>query len=346
MDISDSSPFISVIIPVKNAQAFLPKCLESLNNLNYPKDKYEVIVSDSDSTDKTREIAVSMGAKLVIADGPSVCSARNSAFKEAKAEIVAFSDADCVMDKDWLIDAVKYFKDESIACVGGPSLTPEDETPFGKACGFIFSYPLFTGGSTYGLIFKRVREVSHNPGCNAIYRRSVLEKVMPVDESFIEGEDVVMNRKIRDLGYKFLYTPDTKVWHYRSSTPKRFWRQNSRYAVGRVLMWRKSRGLINPFHIIVGFSLPLIGTMVILLWFISLPIFFAAIFLGIGFLGFFFLLGWLKTRSLATALNIPLAITFLAVPWSLSFVKEFFKIVIPAKAGIQGCLDSSPRRRG
>lgn len=324
MDFLNDKPFISVIIPVKNAQAFLPKCLASLNNLDYPKDKYEVIVSDSDSTDKTRRIAVDMGAKLVDAEGPSVCSARNTGFKEAKGEIIAFSDADCVMDKDWLKNAVKYFKDETVACVGGPSLVPQDETAFGKACGFIFSFPLFTGGSTYGLSFERVKETRHNQGCNAIYRRSVLEKVMPVDESFIEGEDVIMNKKIRDLGYKFLYTPDTKVWHYRSSTPRRFWRQNSRYAVGRVLMWRKSKELINPLHIIAGFSLPLIFAAFIFLWFISLPALFAAIFLGIGFLSFFFFSGWLKTRSLAVALNIPPAIMFLAVPWSLSFMKEFF----------------------
>lgn len=324
MESLDNKPFVSVVIPVKNAEVFLPKCLESLKNLNYPKDKYEVIISDSNSIDRTKEVAVSFGARVVNARGPSVCSARNSGFASAKGEIIAFSDADCVMDKDWILNAVKYFKDETVCCVGGPSLIPEDETPFGKACGFIFSHRLFTGGSTYGLHFNQVREVVHNPGCNAIYRRSALEKVMPVDERFIEGEDVVMNKALKDLSYRFLYTPDTRVWHYRSSTAKRFWRQNFRYAIGRVLMWRESKKLINPLHLAAGFSIPIAAALIILSGLLNISVLVAVLFLSIAFLGFFSILGWLKTKSIKVALRVPSAIAFLIIPWSLGFMKEFF----------------------
>jgi cellulose synthase/poly-beta-1,6-N-acetylglucosamine synthase-like glycosyltransferase len=324
MEYSETKPFVSVVIPVKNAERFLEQCLKSLLELDYPKDKYEVIISDSDSTDRTREIAASLGAIVIIAEGPSVCSARNSGFRKAKGEIIAFSDADCIMDRGWLSNAVKYFKDETIACVGGPSLLPEDETAFGEACGFIFSFRLFTGGSPYGLNFKEVREVKHNPGCNAIYRRSVLEKVMPVDECFFEGEDVVMNKKISDLGYRFLFTPDTKVWHYRCSTPRRFFRQNFRYGVGRVLMWRESDELINPLHIIAGFGLPIIFAVLVLSWLVSIKIFVTVALLGTGFLALFSFLAWLKAKSFRVGLNVPLAIIFLLVPWSLGFMKEFF----------------------
>ena len=100
-------PFISVVIPVKNAGRFIPQCLNSLNNLNYPKDRYEVIIADSSSTDNTRELSASLGAKVAAVDGESVCSGRNSGFKAARGEIIAFSDADCVMDRDWLFNAVK-----------------------------------------------------------------------------------------------------------------------------------------------------------------------------------------------------------------------------------------------
>ncbi|MFH1269738.1 MAG: glycosyltransferase [Candidatus Omnitrophota bacterium] len=315
---------MSVIIPVKNAERFLDKCLKSLLELDYPKDKYEVIISDSDSTDRTREIAASRGVRVILADGPSVCSARNSGFNKSKGEVIAFSDADCVMDSKWLSNAVKYFKDEKLACVGGPSLLPEDETAFGKACGFIFSFPLFTGGSPYGLNFKEVREVKHNPGCNAIYRRSVLEKVMPVDEYFFEGEDVVMNKKISELGYGFLFTPDTKVWHYRSSSPRRFFRQNFRYSIGRVLMWRKSHGLINPLHIIAGFGLPIIFAVLVLSWLAGIKIFITVALLGAVFLALFSFLAWMRTNSFKVALNAPLAVILLLVPWSLGFMKELF----------------------
>lgn len=317
-------PFVSIIIPVKNAEKFLPACLKSLNSLDYPKDKYEIIISDSDSTDKTGEIALSMGAKLISAGGASVCAGRNSGFKQAKGEIIAFSDADCIMDKDWLMNAIKYFKDSKVACVGGPSLIPEDETAFGKACGFIFSYSLFTGGSTYGRHFPEVREVDHNPGCNAIYRRSSLEKVMPVDECFTDGEDVIMNKQLNGLGYKFLFTPDTKLWHYRSSTPKRFWKQKIRYGIGRVIIAKAYPRLLNPMHIIAGFSIPLIVLMLIASAFWGRVFLADLILLAMGFLLFFFILAWLKTHSLKVASGVPLAIVILILGWSTGFMRETF----------------------
>lgn len=320
-------PFISVVIPVKNAGRFISQCLNSLNNLNYPKDRYEVIIVDSSSTDKTRELAASRGARVVIADGESVCAGRNSGFKAAKGEIIAFSDADCVMDRDWLFNAVKYFKDEKIGCVGGPSLIPDDETAFGQACGFIFSHRIFTGGSTYGLNLKEVREVRHNPGCNAIYRRQALEKVMPVDERFIEGEDVVMNKRIVDSGYKFLYTPDTRLWHYRSSTSKRFWRQNFRYAIGRLLIGREYRQLLKPMHILVGLSIPLILGTGIALAFINPAALGWLLSLGIGLLAFLFLWGLIRTGSFAVAISVPWSILILMSAWSLGFMKELFSPV-------------------
>lgn len=320
--LTQNPPFVSVVIPVKNAQRFIPQCLNSLNKLNYPKDRYEIIIVDSSSTDKTRELASSLGARVVIADGESVCSGRNSGFKAAKGEIIAFSDADCVMDRDWLFNAVKYFKDETIGCVGGPSLTPEDETDFGKACGFIFSHRIFTGGSTYGLNLKEVKIVKHNPGCNAIYQRAALEKVMPVDECFIEGEDVIMNKRIADLGYKFLYTPDTRLWHYRSSTIKRFWRQNFRYAIGRLLMGRAYRELLKPMHILVGLSVPLAVISISAAAFINPPVLPGLFTLVISFLAFFAFYGLARTHSLRAALYVPLAILILMTAWSMGFMKE------------------------
>ena len=131
-----------------------------------------------------------------------------------------------------------------------------------------------------------------------------------------------MNKKLKELGYKFLYTPDTKVWHYRSSTPKRFWRQNFRYAIGRVLMARSDRKLINPLHIITGFSLPIILAIILLSLKFSVTFLMGLLFLCLGFLFFFSIWGLLKLRSFKAALNIPLAIILLATSWSLGFMKE------------------------
>ncbi|MBU1125914.1 MAG: glycosyltransferase [Candidatus Omnitrophica bacterium] len=317
-------PFISVVIPVKNAERYINQCLQSLKKLDYPADKYEIIISDSSSNDTTRQIAASLGACVIDAGGESVCAGRNSGLKEAKGELIAFSDADCVMDREWLKNSVKYFEDEKVCCVGGPSLIPEDETVFGKACGFIFSFSLFTGGSPYGRYFDRVRQVSHNAGCNAIYRRSALEKVFPIEESFTDGEDVITNKRLKDLGYRFLFTPDTKLWHYRSSYSKRFWRQNYRYGIGRVLIGRAYKELLNPMHIISGFSIPLIVLVLAVAAWAGLNFLSGVVSAAILVLAFFFLLAWIRTQSFAVALRVPMAIIYLLIPWSLGFMKETF----------------------
>lgn len=317
-------PFVSIIIPVRNAGKIIGQCLKSLNNLNYPKDKYEIIISDSESTDDTQAIIKKYGAILVSTPKRSVCAGRNEGFRVARGEIVAFSDADCVMDKNWIKNGIKYFENPVIGAVGGPNITPADDTAFAKAVGFVFDQAIFSAGSIHGRILNKIKEVKSIPGCNVIYKRGVLDKVMPMDESLLEAEDYVTNQKIRRLGYKLLYTPDTVVWHYRRPNPKRFFRQIYRYAIGRLLIGKKDIKMMNLMHILIGLGLPILtgaSIYLIIADYLLLIYFFlsAALFL----LAYFFL-AWLKTKSLKAALWVPPTIVILFSAWSLGFLRELF----------------------
>jgi len=313
--------FISIIVPVRNGGKLLVSCLRSLNDLDYSKDKYEVILADGLSTDGSRKIGKKYGAKVVINRGLTVVSGRNKGFEASKGELVVFTDADCVADKNWLKNCLKYFKDEEVACVGGPNLTPKDETAFGRAVGFIFNQPLFAAGSIHARVLKEVREVKSIPGCNAIYRRSVLEKVMPVDEKLVEAEDTEMNRDIRRLGYKLFYTPDTIVWHYRRPTPQKLFYQMFRYALGRARLGKRDIKMLNLTYVGVGFLVPILLLLLLISYWIG----------WYCFLIFFllFLIGCLiysmkasvEQRSLRVALNVPLVISIIAFAWSTGFVK-------------------------
>lgn len=317
-------PFVSIIIPVRNVGKIIGQCLESLKNLNYPMDKYEVIISDSESSDNTQEVVKKYAATLVSTPKRSVVAGRNEGFKIAKGDFVAFSDADCVMDKNWIQNSLKYFEDPKIGAVGGPNITPDDDKPFAKAVGFVFDQPIFTAGSVYGRILKNTKEVKSIPGCNVIYRRESLDKVMPMDETLLEAEDYVTNQKIRYLGYKLLYTPDTIVWHYRRPSPKKFFRQMHRYAIGRLLIGKKDRKMINLTHIAVGLGLPIvIGFSAFLiavnyLWFIYFALS-ACIFLTA-----YFFTALLKIKSLKASLWVPPTIVIMFLAWSLGFLRELF----------------------
>ena len=117
-------PLVSIIIPVRNEAGLLKNCLESISNLDYPKERIEVVIADGMSTDGTAEVARQYGARVVLNEKKTVSPGRNVAFKPAKGEIIAFTDADCIVDKNWIKNSLKYFDDANAACVGGLTLPP------------------------------------------------------------------------------------------------------------------------------------------------------------------------------------------------------------------------------
>lgn len=112
------SPFISVVIPAYNEEKFLEKTLLSIANQNY--DNFELIVVDNNSKDKTAKISKRFGAKVVYEPRQGVVFARQSGFLEAKGEIIATTDADTILPKDWLSVIAKDFKNnEKLVIYGG-----------------------------------------------------------------------------------------------------------------------------------------------------------------------------------------------------------------------------------
>ncbi len=325
---SNEIPFVSIVIPVRNVEKTIGQCLESLKNLNYPKDKYEVILADSESDDQTSSIAKKYGVIFISTPKRSVCAGRNEGFKIAKGDIVAFSDADCVMDKDWIKNSLKYFEDQKVGAVGGPNLSPADDTSFAKAVSFVFNQALFSAGSVHGRILKNTKVVASLPGCNIILRRGALNKVMPVDETILGGEDFAMNYKIRKFGYKLLYTPDTFVWHYHRSDPSKFFKQIYRYGISRLIIGKKDLRMINPIHFATGLGVPiLLGLVLFLIIFNPLWLAYLTLVIGLFFLIYVFL-AWFKLKSFKAAFWVPGAIIILFCSWSLGFLRE---LLIPIK---------------
>jgi len=129
---SSRFPYVSIIIPTYNEAKFIRFCLSSLKNLNYPHERFEIIIVDNGSTDETVSICKEFTSKIFIAPNLTIAGLRNYGASKALGEIYAFIDADCVADKDWLLNAVTLIKKRR--CITGSKyLVPQNSTWLEKA---------------------------------------------------------------------------------------------------------------------------------------------------------------------------------------------------------------------
>ncbi|MEA3343936.1 MAG: glycosyltransferase family 2 protein [archaeon] len=110
---------LSVIIPTYNEEENIEKCLLSLQNQTIPRDKYEIIVVDGQSTDKTVVLAKKYADKIILQKSNGIGGARNDGVAVAKYDLIATTDADCIIPENWLDKITKAFEDKELIVVSG-----------------------------------------------------------------------------------------------------------------------------------------------------------------------------------------------------------------------------------
>lgn len=114
----------SVIIPCYNEEKYLSSCLKSLLSQDFPKDRYEIVVVNNASNDKTAKIAKKFKVKVVNEPKKGVVYARQTGLKTAKGKYIVNTDADCLVPKNWLSTIYKDFsQNKDIIAVAGPTFS-------------------------------------------------------------------------------------------------------------------------------------------------------------------------------------------------------------------------------
>jgi glycosyltransferase involved in cell wall biosynthesis len=112
---------ISIIIPAWNEEGHIATAISALKKQNFPREDFEIIVVDNNSSDNTRDVAQAAGADLVLQEKEQGTNmARNCGLRSATGEILAFLDADCEPPTDWLSHIVKNFENAKISATSGP----------------------------------------------------------------------------------------------------------------------------------------------------------------------------------------------------------------------------------
>src|SRR5439155_503576 len=164
-----------------DAQAALVDCLDGLRGLEYPD--FETIVVDDGSTDAVGRIAEEFGVRVIRTQNRGLSAARNTGWKAASGEIVAYTDDDARPDPHWLHYLAWGFRTTAHAAIGGPNIAPPGD---GWIAECVANAP---GGPMHVLISDA--DAEHIPGCNMAFRRSALEAVGGFDPRFrTAGDDV------------------------------------------------------------------------------------------------------------------------------------------------------------
>jgi len=228
-------PRISIVIPTREVGQVVEECLRRCHELNYSNFDIKLI------PDSPAVVELDPAGSAVIASGPvGPAVKRNMGAADSDADIIAFIDADAWPDFNWLKNVVPYFQDENVAAVGGPAVTPANDSRREQASGMVYSASMVSGSTTYRYTSHALREVDDHPTCNLLVRRSDFDAVGGFTREFWPGEDTVLCLKLtRELGKRILYVPNVTVNHHRRAVFKPHMKQVYSYAKHRGFFVRK-----------------------------------------------------------------------------------------------------------
>ncbi len=197
---------VSVIVPVYNAHESINRCIEALLDQTYQREKYEVIVVDDGSTDGTADIIKDYPVKYIYQKNQGPAAARNKGAKQARGDIILFTDSDCVAANNWIEEMVRPFQSTEVVAVKGVYRTNQ------KSLTARFAQIEFEERFE---MLKKVKSIDMVDTYSAAFRREIFLKEGGFDESFpvANNEDTELSYKISKAGYKMVFNPNALVYH-------------------------------------------------------------------------------------------------------------------------------------
>lgn len=189
---------ISIVTPMYNSKQYIGRMIQAVNDLDYPKDKIEIIIIDNGSDDDSVEIAEEMGVSCSVMKGVSISHMRNAGAAKASGEVLGFVDSDCLVSRDWAKRAIEFISEE-VGIVGG-------YYGLGDSPGWIEK-------TWHGLKKDITGDVSFVSAGNMVIKAKLFKQIGGFDEIVETGEDWDFCQRVIGAGYRVVNQPSLHVKH-------------------------------------------------------------------------------------------------------------------------------------
>ncbi|MBU2611257.1 MAG: sugar transferase [Chloroflexi bacterium] len=251
---------VSVVIPARNAAGSIPACLRAVLAQENIEQELEIILVDDGSTDKTEELAESLGVRVIRQANAGPAAARNAGARQARGEIIAFTDADCAPVSDWLQHLTTPFSSSEIVAAKGAYRTDQRS--------LVARFVQQEYESKYARLAQQ-RFIDFIDTYSAAYRREVFLENGGFDTAFPvpSVEDQEFSFRLARKGYRMVFAPQAIVFHQHDQNWVEYVKRkyNIGYWKAFMLRWLPEKFLSDSHTpTSLRWQIGLLGTVVIL----------------------------------------------------------------------------------
>lgn len=242
---------VSVVIPCRNEEDYIAKCIQSFLNQSYPMELLTIIIADGMSTDNTRGVIAELqkgNSNIVLLENKGLTAPKgmNLGIKHTNSDIVIIFGAHAYADENFVLENVRALENEEVGCAGGV-ITTINEGIKGAAIAEAMSCPFGVGNA----LFRYADKESYvDTVAFGAYRRTLLDEIGVFDEELVRNQDDELNFRVEKSGVKILLSPKIKSTYVGRGDFKKLWKQYYQYGFWKVRVIQKHKRPASVRHLI------------------------------------------------------------------------------------------------
>jgi succinoglycan biosynthesis protein ExoA len=248
---------VSVVIPCYNEERFIGKALDNLAD-QYDPDRYEIIVVDGLSEDRTREVIAAfqrsrpdVTVKVIDNPGRTIPAALNLGIEAARGEIIARLDAHAVASSGYVRRCVEVLRQDGVGAVGMPcEVCPGADHLMAKAIAMAVSHPFGIGDAKYRLRVGAAAQEAVDTVAFACFKKELWREVGRFDEELLTNEDYEFNYRVRRSGKTVLLDRSEHCDYFARTTLRDLCKQYWRYGKWKARMIRRYPRSVKLRHVV------------------------------------------------------------------------------------------------